>query len=194
METQGQIALRLLEATPDDLAMGLTFEGLFALLEETFEPLVAEGLKKKALEDSSLLSSFFRFPVSHLLRTVLTSLELVGGPRDASAFMRTLGERVARKTKDAPIAKAVMQLGGQDPHRVLTSFAAGCRTILTFGERTSEKLGERSARLVYKRELLGPAFSLGLMSKVFEIVPEKVQFAVTQANSSASNFAIELRW
>lgn len=194
MDSRGQIASRMLEVTSDDTAMGLLFEGLFALLRETFNAQVVAGLERSALGEE-LLASFFRYPVAQLLKVSLTAMDLSPGVVvDASKFMRTFGARVARKTKDAPIARAVMQLGGGDPHRVLSSFAAGCKTILSFGERTPARLGERAARLSYERELLGPAFALGLIEKVFEIIPDKITFNVTSINSSGSAFAIELKW
>jgi uncharacterized protein (TIGR02265 family) len=169
--TSGPVAPSLDElltlATPMDTCRGMFFNGLLEAVrvlggEEARARCFAAAGEKKFVD-------FFSYPVADFMRALFTAAELLGprlGGRDA--VMRQLGRRATEDFLHSTVGRTMMALAGTDPHRLLASFPSSYRASLSYGERSVEKLGDRKARMMARRDFLPVAYNEGVLTAALE--------------------------
>ncbi len=155
-------------ATPMDTCRGMFFNGVFEAArtlggEEVREKCHAAAGRKKYVD-------FFSYPVADFLKTIFTATELLGGPVPVgrSMVMRQLGRRATADFLHSTVGKTMMALAGTDPHRLLASFPSAYRASLSYGDRSVERLGEKQARLMARRDFLPLEYNEGVLSAAME--------------------------
>ncbi|WP_163999436.1 DUF2378 family protein [Pyxidicoccus caerfyrddinensis] len=62
----------------------------------------------------------------------------------------------------APVGEMVLSVAGKDPNEGLSVTQGMAGATSTFGEREYERVSDRSARLIFRDEFFGPAWSRGM--------------------------------
>ncbi|HEX5745305.1 MAG TPA: DUF2378 family protein [Archangium sp.] len=154
-------------ATPADTARGMFFNGLFDAAralggEEARAKCITAAGEKKYVD-------FRSYPVGDLLKAIYTAADVLGprlGGRDA--VLRRLGRRATEDFLNSTVGKTMVALAGNDPHRLLSAFPNACRAALSYGERTVERLGDKQARMLARRDFLPMNYIEGTLTAVVE--------------------------
>ncbi len=149
--------------TPEDTCRGMFFNGMF----EAVRVLGGEDVRAKchAAVGGKKFVDFFSYPLAEFLRATFTAADLLGpklGGREA--VLHQLGQRAMEDFLGSTIGKTLMALAGKEPHRLLASLPNSYRAAVSCGERSVERLGDRQARLVARRDFMPLAYNEGVIS------------------------------
>ncbi len=150
------LARRLAECKDSDTSRGLNFNRLFDLVREHLGDDAARAIDPQR-KGSRI--DFFSYPVSEYLRITWDAadrLEQEFG--DIDAVFDELGRRTVTGFLASVLGRAIFALAGRDPRRFVSAGPAGYRSSVSYGERSVEWLGERHARMVFKRDFMPPTF------------------------------------
>jgi uncharacterized protein (TIGR02265 family) len=158
-------------ATPADTARGLFFNGvLAAVITLGGEPSLKQChalLNDKRFERRFI--DFSSYPVSDFLRLALAATRVLspqlGG---AETTQRRLGAQATKDFFSSMAGKTLLLLSGDSPKRVLGNLTSGYRSAVSYGERAVTLLGERSARVVMKRDFMLPHYNEGALTTMLE--------------------------
>ncbi len=147
---------RLAATTDADTSRGLNFNRLFDLVRER---LGDEAARACDPQRKGSRVDFFSYPVSEYLRIAWDAadrLEHAFGGVDG--VFEELGRRTVTGFLSSVLGRTIFTLAGRDPRRFVSAGPAGYRSAVSYGERSVEWLGERHARMVFKRDFMPPAF------------------------------------
>jgi uncharacterized protein (TIGR02265 family) len=112
---------------------------------------------------------FFSYPVEDYLRVAWEAADrLEARLGSVDAVWGELGRRTVTGFLASALGRTIYALAGRDPRRFVAAGPAGYRSAVSYGERTVEWLGERRARLVFKRDFMVPAFHRAVMLAALE--------------------------
>ncbi|MFE8596214.1 DUF2378 family protein [Archangium violaceum] len=155
-------------ATPMDTCRGLFFNGVF----EAARALGGAEVRAKclAVAGAKTYVDFFSYPVADFLKTIFTAAELLeGSAREGqSMVLRQLGRRATADFLHSTVGKTMMALAGTDPQRLLASFPSAYRASLSYGDRSVERLGDKQARLMARRDFLPLEYNEGVLHAAME--------------------------
>jgi uncharacterized protein (TIGR02265 family) len=151
------LARRLAAASDADTTRGLNFNALFALVRDE----LGEGACREidpARKGSRV--DLFSYSMRDYLRAAWDAADRLE-PRLGSieAVWHELGTRTVRGFLSSVLGRAIFAIAGRDPRRLISAGPAGYRAGASYGERKVEWLGERHARLVFKRDFMPSAFN-----------------------------------
>lgn len=147
---------RLAATTDADTSRGLNFNRLFDLVREE---LGAEAARACDPQRKGSRTDFFSYPVADYLRTCWDAVDRLE-PKlgSADAVFEELGRRTVTGFLGSVLGRTIFTLAGRDPRRFVSAGPAGYRAAVSYGERTVEWLGDRHARMIFKRDFMPPAF------------------------------------
>ena len=158
---RADLGARLAAATAADTSRGLNYASVLALVREQFGEDAArqcDPLGKGSRID------FFKYPIGEYLAlawNAVDRLEPVSGGVEAA--FEALGRRTIEDHLASVLGRTLYAIAGRDPRRMVTNIPSGYRATVSYGERTVEWLGERHARVVFRRDFMPPAFHVGVM-------------------------------
>ncbi len=160
------LALRIAATTPADTSRGLNFNRLFGLVRDR---LGKEAARACDPEGKGSRIDFFSYPVSDYLRIAWDAadrLERTLGSVDA--FWEELGRRTVTGFLSSALGRTLFAIAGRDPRRLISAGPSGYRSAVSYGERTVKWLGERHARLEFRRDFMVPAFHRAVILTALE--------------------------
>lgn len=197
MDTPEAVRLRIQAASEKDQLVGVFVDSSLAHLRLELGEAQAEALRVEVFGSRSVVT-FFRYPVADLLKLVdLGARRLLakGVPSYHEALVG-FGRMGVRHFFDSQAGKMLSFLAGDNPHRLMSTSPSGYRAVTTYGERTYEKVGERSARLHFRGDFTGPSWQQGIVQQAL-ITGARVPAPRMRAevkNASASDFIIHAEW
>src|SRR5512141_3401493 len=157
---------RVAATTDADTSRGLNFNRLFDLVREKLGDEAARACdphKKGSRTD------FFSYPVAEYLRIAWDAADRLepelGG---VDRVFEELGRRTVTGFLGSVLGRTIYALAGRDPRRFVSAGPAGYRSAVSYGDRSVEWLGERKARLVFRRDFMVPAFHRAVMLAALE--------------------------
>ena len=158
---------RLGLTTPDDTARGMFFNGaLNAVRNLGGDPAVERCL---ASVPEKKFVDFFNYPVSGFLKLAFTGAQLMGPQLGGfDAMMRKMGTQATTDFLSSAAGKTLLLLAGDSPKRLVTNLPTGYRAAVSYGERHVDWTGERTGRLVMKRDFMPPPYHEGVLQAVIE--------------------------
>jgi uncharacterized protein (TIGR02265 family) len=147
---------RLAAATDKDTSRGLNFNRLFDLVREHAGE---EAAKACDPHRRGSRTDFFSYPVSDYLRIAWDAADRLE-PKLGSvdAVFEELGRRTVTGFLGSVLGRTIFAIAGRDPRLFITAGPAGYRAASSYGERSVEWLGERRARMIFKRDFMPPVF------------------------------------
>ncbi|CAM4173064.1 DUF2378 family protein [Corallococcus sp. ZKHCc1 1396] len=158
---------RLALATPDDTARGMFFNGALNAVrilggDAAVERCLASVPEKKFVD-------FFNYPVSGFLKLAFTGAQLMGPQLGGfDVMMRKMGTQATTDFLSSAAGKTLLLLAGDSPKRLVTNLPTGYRAAVSYGERSVDWSGDRTGRLVMKRDFMPPAYHEGVLQAVIE--------------------------
>jgi uncharacterized protein (TIGR02265 family) len=166
-DTQAQLEQRLALCGPRDTCRGIFFNGVLSGMKQ----LVGEEAAARCREATGerKFVDFFSYPVSGFLRMALAALPLAGPQLGGDEeVLRWMGARSALSFLDTVAGRTALKLVGNDVKRLGNQLAISYRASVSYGERQVVWTGERSGRLIFKRDFLPPAYHEGIVITVVE--------------------------
>jgi uncharacterized protein (TIGR02265 family) len=163
---QQDLERRVAAVTDADTSRGLNFNTLFNLVKDELGPAVAKELDP-AGKGSRI--DFFSYPVADYLRIAwAAAARLEGKLGGVDGVWRELGRRTVSSFLASAIGRTVFAIAGRDPRKVVSAGPSGYRTAVSYGERTVEWLGEKHARMVFKRDFMTAPFHAAVIQTALE--------------------------
>jgi uncharacterized protein (TIGR02265 family) len=165
--------LRIPQADPKDTVRGLFFNGVFS----SVKTLGGEEALRECyllLDDPRFTRRFIDFssyPVTDFLRLASAAARVlapqVGGLAQAQ---RQIGQQSIRDFFSSMAGKTLLLLSGNSPQRALGNLPSGYSTSVSYGARQVTILGENSARVTYRGDLMPPAHNEGVLLGILQAV------------------------
>ncbi|RYZ35349.1 MAG: TIGR02265 family protein [Myxococcaceae bacterium] len=158
---------RLALATPDDTARGMFFNGALNAVrilggDAAVERCLASVTEKKFVD-------FFNYPVSGFLKLAFTGAQLMGPQLGGfDVMLRKMGTQATTDFLSSAAGKTLLLLAGDSPKRLVTNLPTGYRAAVSYGERSVDWSGDRTGRLIMKRDFMPPAYHEGVLQAVIE--------------------------
>ncbi len=156
------LAARVAAATPADTSRGLNYNSAFGLLREVGG---AEAARRCDPLGKGSRVDFFSYPIGEYLEMAWCAAEFLE-PRVGSieeAFF-ALGARTVTDHLTSVLGRTLYAIAGRDVTRMLSNVPSSYRATVSYGERTVEWVGERRARLRFRRDFLVPDFHRGVIA------------------------------
>jgi uncharacterized protein (TIGR02265 family) len=151
-----ELEQRLAATTDADTSRGLNFNRLFDLVREH---LGDDAAKACDPQRKGSRTDFFSYPVAEYLRICWDAVDRLE-PKlgSADAVFEELGRRTVTGFLGSVLGRTIFTLAGRDPRRFVSAGPAGYRSAVSYGERSVEWLGDRHARMVFKRDFMPAGF------------------------------------
>ncbi|PTL83165.1 DUF2378 family protein [Vitiosangium sp. GDMCC 1.1324] len=189
------LTLRIRAATEKDQLLGIFFDSSMENLERTLGPTEAKAVRTEVLGSRNIVS-FFRYPVADLLKLVDLGVQRnKTGARGYDGAISEFGRAAVNYFFDSQAGKMMSFLSGDEPHRLMASSPSAYKAVTTFGERTYERVGPRSGRLVCQGELLGPAWMQGVVQQaLLKAAKVTARVRMEVRNASGTDFTAHVEW
>ncbi|WP_375768515.1 DUF2378 family protein [Archangium gephyra] len=195
MDTSEALQLRIRAATEKDVLLGMFFDSSMENLQRQLGHTEAEAIRKEVFGSRNIVS-FFRYPVADLLK--LADL----GVKRSKSSSRSYNESIAEFGRaavnyffDSQAGKMMSFLSGDEPHRLMASSPAAYKAVTAFGERSYERVSPRSGRLICHGELLGAAWTQGVVEQaLLKAAKVTARVRMEVKNPSASDFIAHVEW
>jgi uncharacterized protein (TIGR02265 family) len=163
-------------ANPKDTLRGLYFNGVFnavkkvggeQALRQCHELMGDPKLSRRYIDFSS-------YPVVDFLKVASAGARViaphVGGQANA---LRQIGMQSVSDFFNSMVGKTLLLLSGTSPARALSNLPQGYSTSVTYGERQVTLLGENSARVSFRSDLMPPAHNEGVLMCIMQVLKAK---------------------
>lgn len=163
---RSELARRKAAATDKDTTRGLNYNTLFALVRDVLgddAPKALDPQRKGSRVD------FFSYSISEYLDIAWDAadrLEARFGSVDGVWF--ELGRRTVTGFLSSMLGRTIFAIAGRDPRRFVATGPSGYRAAVSYGERGVEWLGERHARMTFRRDFMPAAFHRGVIMSGLE--------------------------
>jgi uncharacterized protein (TIGR02265 family) len=151
-----ELELRVAATTDADTSRGLNFNRLFDLVREH---LGEEAARACDPQRKGSRIDFFSYPVAEYLRIAWDAADRLeaklGG---VDGVWTELGRRTVSGFLASVLGRTVFAIAGKDPRRIVSAGPSGYRSAVSYGDRSVEWLGEKHARMIFKRDFMGPVF------------------------------------
>jgi uncharacterized protein (TIGR02265 family) len=195
-DTREALGQRIQQATPEDKISGMFCESAFLAMRELLGREQADSVRVSMWPTRPWVS-FVHYPIVDLLRMIDTAADLIEkqGQLSYAQALEELGGWVTRFIQGTPVSRAYRLAAGNDPHERMALALGAARLLVTYGERKYEREGPTHARLLFRRELMGPSWMLGSYLVVAQAIPD-VQITVTlgPCREPGLNFQLHCSW
>ncbi|WNG51230.1 DUF2378 family protein [Archangium minus] len=195
MDSREALNLRIRAATEKDQLLGIFFDSSQENLERMLGPAAAMAVRAEALGSRSIVS-FFRYPVADLLKLADLGVQRSkAGTSNYDGSIAEFGRAAVNYFFDSQAGKMMSFLSGDEPHRLMASSPSAYKAVTTFGERTYERVGARSGRLICQGELLGPAWMQGVVEQaLLKAAKVTARVRVEVKNTPGTDFTVHVEW
>ncbi|MBN1208770.1 MAG: DUF2378 family protein [Myxococcaceae bacterium] len=166
-DAEQQLEQRLALAGPGDTCRGLFFNAVLdavkVLAGAQVEARIREATGQRKFTD------FFSYPVSDFIKMSRAALPLLG-PRlgGSEAVLRWMGEQSVLTFLNTVAGKTAFMLAGGNVKRLINQLPTSYKAAVSYGQRHVVWTGERSGRLIFKRDFMPPVYHEGILTKVLE--------------------------
>ena len=173
---------------------GLPFEGVMRVLRQHLNDAHITDLLTQTELGVTTIKRMNKYPLKQFIAFEREAAERVASdtfPFEEAVF--TMGAAAIDLFFESIAGRTMKMLAGDEPHRLLSNVPNGYDVLVSFGERSYEKVNATSGIFRFGDEYLGPLHTTGVfdagLRAVFNV---DAQFDLVQ--SSASTFTLEIAW
>lgn len=162
MDSPQFLQARMALCQPEHTVLDLFLQSLLQTITELTGKPVDGKTPLPAWGTSSRSAPAFR-PAREYLQVLhqgATALEATGMTYPDA--VEKLSFHAANRVFSAPMGEMVLSVAGKDPNEGLSVTQGMAGATSTYGEREYERVSDRSARLIFRDEFFGPAWSRGM--------------------------------
>lgn len=169
-EMEHDLAQRLAAVTDADTTRGMFFLGVL----DAVGFLGGQAAVTRCLErvgEQRDFSPTQTYPIGRFLKLAYVASQLLAEQFGGfEAAMRQIGTQATLDFLNSMFAREFVSQASGDPRKLLEMLHTGYRTALSFGERSVEWTGPRSARVLMKRSIMPVAYNEGVLRGGLEMV------------------------
>jgi uncharacterized protein (TIGR02265 family) len=165
-------------ATPQDTSRGLNYTTLFDFARVELGPNAPREVDPTG---KGTRVDFFSYPITEYLDTAWNIAERLApkyGSLDAVFF--ELGKRTVEAFLASVLGKTIFAMAGRDPRRIVAAGPGAFKSAVSYGERTVEFTGDKSARYTFKRDFMPNSFHRGVIVAALSVTEAKNPKATAQ--------------
>jgi uncharacterized protein (TIGR02265 family) len=165
------LAQRIAICKPEDTVRGFLFKAVYGLVEQRVGPSGTDRMLMQ-LRINKMPVDFFSYPAADFLRMLYTAADVLE-PHYASVedAIRACGGATVTGFFKSYVGNTLMRLVGLgDPKRVFASVDTIYSTLVSYGKRTSEELGDKRLRLHYRGDMQPIAFHEGALREALQVL------------------------
>ncbi|WP_257454673.1 DUF2378 family protein [Archangium lipolyticum] len=186
---------RIALAPPEARTQAQFLTSALSYVEERLGPGAVEEVR--AVAPSLEGGAAFNLPVAEQLRVMDAAVGAVERQLGISyaVAMEELGVFSGRRFVASALGRAMWKFPGGDMQQILAATTASARAATSHGERAYEKLGANSARLLFKKEVTGPAWIRGMYRELIRSVAGFEPTAIlTDYRDPGADFNLVYTW
>ncbi|WP_434382799.1 TIGR02265 family protein [Melittangium boletus] len=183
---KNDLVQRVAICKPDDTVRGFLFKSVYTLVEQRVGSSGTDRMLQQ-LRINKMPVDFFSYPAADFLRMLYTAADVLE-PHYASVedAIRACGGATVTGFFKSYVGNTLMRLVGiGDPKRVFASVDTIYSTLVSYGKRTSEDLGDKRLRLHYRGDMQPIAFHEGALREAL---------VVLRGNGTAKGTAVALNY
>ncbi len=183
---KNDLVQRVAICKPDDTVRGFLFKSVYTLVEQRVGSSGTDRMLQQ-LRINKMPVDFFSYPAADFLRMLYTAADVLE-PHYASVedAIRACGGATVTGFFKSYVGNTLMRLVGiGDPKRVFASVDTIYSTLVSYGKRTSEELGDKRLRLHYRGDMQPIAFHEGALREAL---------VVLRGNGTAKGTAVALNY
>lgn len=183
---KNDLVQRVAICKPDDTVRGFLFKSVYTLVEQRVGSSGTDRMLQQ-LRINKMPVDFFSYPAADFLRMLYTAADVLE-PHYASVedAIRACGGATVTGFFKSYVGNTLMRLVGiGDPKRVFASVDTIYSTLVSYGKRTSEELGDKRLRLHYRGDMQPIAFHEGALREAL---------IVLRGNGTAKGTAVALNY
>lgn len=198
MESALTLQARMKRCRPEHTLTGFFFQGALEHVERLIGGEVVAEIRSQVPCTQEALLPVLSYPASDYLRLLqLASQALMARGRSFEAAMEALGYGAADGLFAWSTGQMVLAAAEEDPHEGLAEVPGVSRMITSFGEREYQRVADNHGRFIFRGELPGPAWMLGVFRAGIERV--KGCQATLEMDPSSTfvpylDFTVDVRW
>ncbi len=168
---KNDLAQRLAICKTDDTVRGFIFNAVYRMLEERVGGAAVERLMQQ-LRVHKMPVDFFSYPVPDFLRLIYLAADVLepqcGSPEEG---LRLCGASTVTGFFKSYVGNTLMRLVGPgDPKRVFSSTNTIYSTLVSYGTRHYEDMGQNLIRLTYRDDMQPVYFHEGALSEALKVL------------------------
>jgi len=178
------LAQRIAICKPEDTVRGFLFKAVYNLVEQRVGSSGTDRMLMQ-LRINKMPVDFFSYPAADFLRMLYTAADVLE-PHYASVedAIRACGGATVTGFFKSYVGNTLMRLVGLgDPKRVFASVDTIYSTLVSYGKRNSEDLGDKRLRLHYRGDMQPITFHEGALREALHVL---------RGNGSATGTAVAL--
>lgn len=148
-------------ATPQDTSRGLNYTTLFEFARKELGPSAPREVDPQG---KGSRVDFFSYPITEYLDAAWNIGERLApkyGSLDAVFFQ--LGRYTAEGFLASVLGKTIFAMAGRDPRKVVAAGPGAFKSAVSYGDRSLEFTGEKSARYTFRRDFMPHPFHRGVI-------------------------------
>lgn len=198
MDTRSQLLSRLTSCKREQVVPGVFLQAVL-VSAEAHGPEVLSRVRGPIADEGRLVESY-RYPV----KAMLEMLDVIGqaGQGQGKTYGDTLfqcgwvaGASYVRSSMGRMRALVATATG---LHRALEGIPSAASQSVNFGEHSYRRVASSSGELVFKQDLIGPAWNagmvLGSIRTAFALDEGRLKFEVHVTDEDASSFLLRVDW
>jgi uncharacterized protein (TIGR02265 family) len=181
---KSELAQRIAICKPEDNVRGFIFKAVYGLVEQQAGSAGMSRLQQQ-LRVNKVPVDFFSYPAADFLRLLYTAVDVLEPryPTTQDTF-RACGASTVTGFFSSYVGNTLMKLVGLgDPKRVFSSVDTIYSTLVSYGKRSFEDLGESRIRLHYRGDMQPIYFHEGALTEALKVL---------RGNGKATGHAVAL--
>ncbi|QRN99610.1 DUF2378 family protein [Archangium violaceum] len=180
------LAQRIAICKPEDTVRGFIFKSVYGLVEQRVGSAGTDQMMQQ-LRVHRMPVDFFSYPAADFLRMLYAAVDVLEPqyPSVLDAF-RACGAATVTGFFNSYVGNTLMRLVGLgDPKRVFSSVDTIYSTLVSYGKRSYEELGEGRIRLHYRGDMQPIYFHEGALTEALRVL---------RGNGKATGRAVSLNY
>jgi uncharacterized protein (TIGR02265 family) len=168
---KSDLAQRIAICKPEDTVRGFIFKSVYGLVEQRAGSAGMARLQQQ-LQGNKMPVDFFSYPAADFLRLLYAATDVLEPhyPSLQDTF-RACGASTVTGFFNSYVGNTFMKLVGfGDPKRVFSSVGTIYSTLVSYGKRSYEDLGESSLRLHYRGDMQPIYFHEGALTQALVVL------------------------
>lgn len=197
MDSALNLQARLKRCRPSHALTGFFFQGALEQVERLIGGEVAAEIRSQVPCTQDSLLPVLSYPASDYLRLLqLGSQALMARGRSFEEAMEALGYGAGNGLFAVSPGQMVLSIAEKNPHLGLAEVPGVARLLASFGQRIYQRVAAYHGRFIFRGELPGPAWMLGVFRSGIERIPGCQATLEVDPSTFVPylDFAVDVRW
>jgi uncharacterized protein (TIGR02265 family) len=192
---KSELAQRIAICKPEDTVRGFIFKSVYELVDRRAGSAGLDRMMQQ-LRVGKMPVDFFSYPAADFLRLLYAATDVLE-PHYPSAVdtFRACGASTVTGFFNSYVGNTLMKLiGTGDPKRALSTVGSVYSTLVSYGERDFQELGEKQGVITFRKDMQPVAFHEGSLTEVLRVLCGNNRGTVTGTALALDHARYVLEW